>query len=119
MLRVGTHATSHYRLGVRSLPTYNTISDLGVEIDNLLSFKTHIHNMVSIASQRIYLIIRCFLSIDMTCLIKAFVVCIRPLLEYCSPVWRPSCKYLVDSIESVQRRFIQMSHGKEVDIVNC
>ena len=29
----------------------------------------------------------------------------RPRLEYCSPVWWPSYKYLVDSVESVQRRF--------------
>ena len=37
---------------------------------------------------------------------KVFVVFfVRPLLEYCSPVWCPSYKYLVDSIESVKRRF--------------
>ena len=40
----------------------------------------------------------------MSCLTKAFAVFVRPL-EYCSPVCCPSYKYLVDSIESVQRRF--------------
>ena len=86
VLNVGTHATSQYRLGVSSLPISNTISDLGVEIDNLLSFETHIHNMVSTANRRIYLIRRCFLSKDVSCLTKAYVVFVRPLLEYCSPV---------------------------------
>ena len=106
VLHVGTHATNHYyRLGVSSLPICNTISDLGVEVDNLLSFETHIHNMVSIANRRIYLIRRYFHSEDIIYLIKSFVVFVRPLLEYCSPVSCPSYKHLVDSVESVQRRF--------------
>ena len=87
------------------------IYDLGVEIDNVLSFETHIHNMVSTANRRIYLIRRCFLSKDVSCLTKAFEVFVRPLLEYCSPVWCPSYKYLVDSVESVQRRFTKYLPG--------
>ena len=79
VLNVGTHATNQYRLGVRSLPICNTISDLGVENDNLLSFETHTQNMVSIANRRIYLIRRCFLSKDVSCLTKAYVVFVRPL----------------------------------------
>ena len=86
VLHVGTHATSQYRLGANSLPICNTISDIGVEIDNLLSFETHIHNMVSVANRRIYLVRRCFLLKDVSCLTKAFVVFVRPLLEYCSAV---------------------------------
>ena len=38
VFHVGVHGTS---LGVSSPPTCNTISDLGVEIDNSLLFKTH------------------------------------------------------------------------------
>ena len=101
MLHVGTHATSQYRLGVSSLPISKTIGDLGVEIDNLLSFETHIHNMGSTANRRIYLIRRCFLSKDVSCITKAYVVFVRPLFASLCP----SYKYLVDSVESVQRRF--------------
>ena len=35
----------------------------------------------------------------------------RPLLEYCSPVWSPSSKILVDQLESVQRRFTKRLPG--------
>ena len=94
MLHIVTHATSHYLLGGSSLPICNTISDFGIKIYNLLSFKTHIHNMVSIANRRIYLIRRCFLSNDVICLIKAFVVFVHPLLEYCSAVGCLSYKHL-------------------------
>ena len=111
VLHVSTHATSRCRLEVSTLPICNTISDLGVEIDNLLSFETHIHNMISSANRRIYLIRRCFLSKDASCLTKAFIVFVRPLLEYCLPVWCPSYKHLVDSIESVQRRFTKYLPG--------
>ena len=111
MLHVGTHATSQYRLEVISLTICNTISYLGVEIGNLLSFETNIHNMVSTAIWRIYLIRRCFLSNEVSCLTKYFVVFVRPLLEYCLFVWYPSYKYLVDSAESVQRRFTKYLPG--------
>ena len=45
------------------------------------------------------------------CLTKAYVVFVRPLLQYCSPVWCPSYKYLVDSVESVQRHFTKYLPG--------
>ena len=68
VLNVGTHATSHCRLGVSSLPICITLNDPGVETDNLLFFKTHIHNMAPVANRRIYLIRRCFLSEDVNCI---------------------------------------------------
>ena len=111
VLHVGADATCQYRHGVSSLPICNTISDLGVEIDNLLSFETNIPNMVSTANRRIYLIRRCFLLKDVSCLTKAYVVFVRPLLEYCSPVWCSSYKYLVDFVESVQRSFTKYLPG--------
>ena len=73
---VGAYSISHYLLGDCSLPICNIISDPGVEIDNLISFKTRIHNMVYKAIQRIYLIWR-FLSKDITCLSKTFPVFVR------------------------------------------
>jgi hypothetical protein len=36
---------------------------------------------------------------------KAFITYIRPLLEYDSIVWNPTKKYLIDKLETVQRRF--------------
>ncbi|EYC12952.1 hypothetical protein Y032_0045g1177 [Ancylostoma ceylanicum] len=30
---------------------------------------------------------------------------IRPILEYCTPLWSPSRQYLIDELENVQRRF--------------
>ena len=38
-------------------------------------------------------------------LIRAFITYVRPMLEYCSPVWSPVSVSLINQLESVQRRF--------------
>ena len=42
---------------------------------------------------------------DVDNLIKAFTTYVRPMLEYCSPVWSPVSSNLGNYVESVQRRF--------------
>jgi hypothetical protein len=36
---------------------------------------------------------------------------VRPLLEYCTPVWSPHFKKLIHMVENVQRRFTKRSDG--------
>jgi len=38
-------------------------------------------------------------------MIRAFTVYVRPMMEYCSPRWSPESIQLVNQLESVQRRF--------------
>ena len=38
-------------------------------------------------------------------LIRAFITYVRPMLEYCSPVWSAVSVSLINQLESVQRRF--------------
>ena len=47
-------------------------------------------------------------------MIKAFTTYVRPLLEYCSPVWSPTSVALVNDLESVQRRFAKRLPGFKV-----
>ena len=56
-------------------------------------------------------IIRCFLSKDCYILTKAFTTYVRPLLEYCSPVWSPCYITLINKLESVQRIFTKRLNG--------
>jgi len=44
-------------------------------------------------------------------LVKAFCTYVRPLLEYCTPVWSPYYRYLIDMVEKVQRRFTKRLLG--------
>ena len=54
---------------------------------------------------------RCFHSRDPGVLTKAFVVYVRPTVEYCSPVWSPCTVLNINNIESVQRTFTKRLSG--------
>mgnify|MGYP003535988584 FL=1 len=95
----------NYTIGTHELKTTENTRDLGVIIDINLKFKHHVTNIVRVASLRSRLVTKSFLSRDTALLKKAFCTYIRPLLEYCSQVWRPHHRCLVDDIERVQKRF--------------
>ena len=54
---------------------------------------------------------RSFLSRDTNLLVRAFVIYVRPLLEYNSVIWSPWLKQDIDKIEGVQRRFTKRLFG--------
>jgi len=112
VLHLGTSISPHnYNINNNVLPNTNSILDLGVTIDCHLRFNLHINNIVAKAHQRACLILRCFKSRNAGVLFRAFVVYVRPLLEYCAPVWSPSYKSDIFQIESVQRRFTKRLHS--------
>jgi len=65
----------------------------------------HIKNIVAKAHMRANAIHRCFVSKDKWSLLRAYLVYVRPILEYNSVVWSPYLKQDILSIEKVQRRF--------------
>ena len=101
---------NNYNIDTVQLPNTCEVKDLGVTVDSMLTFKSHINNIVTKAHQRASLIIRCFQSREPELLFKAFTVYVRPLLEYCSVIWS---HYVCDinKIESVQRRFTKRLNG--------
>ena len=98
-------------IGNEILPCNMTVLDLGVTIDKKLNFSMHVNNIVRVAHSRANLIVKCFVSNDPHSLIKAFITYVRPLVEYCSPVWSPHSVSLIDQLESVQRRFTKRLNG--------
>jgi hypothetical protein len=94
-----------YFLQEKPLKSVNETRDLGVVVDSRLSFKSHINVIVAKAHTRARQILRSFLSRDTETLLKAFNTYVRPLLEYCTPVWSPCTAGLVKRLESVQRVF--------------
>lgn len=100
-----------YALEGETLPSVQEIRDLGVIMDSRLGFSSHFANISAKAHQRAGLILRCFKSRDPQLLFRAFTVYVRPLLEYCSPIWSPTYKSDVNKIEAVQRRFTKRLRG--------
>jgi len=89
-----------YYIKSNPVPTVETIKDLGVTIENNLKFSSHIHNIIAQASARANLTQKCFASKEESLLSRAFVVYVRPLLEYASCVWSP---HLTKDIERLER----------------
>ena len=100
-----TCSAPSYHIGSVSLPVIVMCNDLGVSYDSCLNFKSHIDKIVSKASCRAKLILKCFVTRDAHVLMSAFSVFVRPLLEYSSVIWSPFTKTEIGRIESVQRRF--------------
>jgi hypothetical protein len=104
--RKSINSTScQYFLDGFHLNNVSIISDLGVNIDSNLSFKSHISIIITKALQRVGVFFRGFSSRKLEIVRKTFITYIRPLLEYNSNVWNPTHKYLIDKIENVQRQF--------------
>ena len=89
----GYHSDS-YSLGGQSIPFVRETRDLGVLVDNHLSFSGHIRATVGKAKQRIYLLLKCFASRNMSILLKAYISYILPIFDYCSSAWSP-CKLII------------------------
>jgi len=85
--------------------------DLGVTITSDLSPSLHIQQITTKAHQRANSILRCFMSGNVTLLVRAFVVYARPVLEYNSITWSPHLKQKIMVIEKVQRQFTKRLHG--------
>jgi len=85
------------------------VCDLGVLVDSRLTFRDHIKSVVFLShlSNANMALILCK---DIDVLIKAFTTYVRPLLEYCSPVWSPMSVTLVNDLD-VQRRFTKRLLG--------
>ena len=82
--------------------------DLGVLIDNELSFSKHIRGIVAKANKMLGLIKISFESLEENDDVKMFSnlynTLIRPLLEYCVQAWSPRQKKEIEILENVQRR---------------
>ena len=60
-----------------------------------------------------FLLYKSFITKDALLLVRAFIVYVRLLLEYCSQVWSPHTKLDIDRVESVQRLFTKRLKGFE------
>jgi hypothetical protein len=105
-LHLGRNNLMHnYVVNDAVLPNVRETRDLGVIVDSKLCFSAHLAQISAKAHQRAGLILRCFKSRDPHLLFRAFCVYVRPILEYCSPVWSPVYKADITKLEAVQRRF--------------
>jgi ribonucleases P/MRP protein subunit RPP40 len=114
-----------FQLGNQLLPTCSQVRDLGIIVDESLTFNINIATIVQKAHARSNLILRCFTSKHCPSLLRAYKTYVRPLIEYNSPVWSPTTKCNIDRIEKVQRQFTKrlpgmkgLSYGDRLTFLN-
>ena len=82
----GTAVDADFILSGNVLPTVTHCRDLGVTTVSDLSSTQYISEIVSKAHQRTNCIVRSFLSGDIHLLVRAFIVYVRPIVEYNSVI---------------------------------
>jgi hypothetical protein len=78
--------------------------DLGVMIDNKLSFKQHVSQATSKANRTVGIIRRSFTCLTEQTFVTLYKSLVRPTLEYGHSVYNPQSKQLCCELEDVQRR---------------
>ncbi len=78
--------------------------DIGVVVDEALSFQKHINEKVNKANSIMGLIRRSYDYLDEENFVLLFKALVRPHLEYANAVWAPYKVKDIDIIENVQRR---------------
>ena len=96
---------SHYCINNIQLSHTSNTRDLGIIIDNKLSYNCHIESICNKAAQRSGILFRGFVCRDQNFLRKAYITYIRPLVEYSTIIWNPVLKKHIDSLEKIQRKF--------------
>ena len=96
-----------------SVPTVNQTKLLGVTISNDMTWQAHVAEMVSKGSRALYMlyVMKRFRP-PQEQMVKIYITYIRPLLEYCAPVFHASLSAKqAQQIEKVQKRALKMIAG--------
>jgi len=97
----------------QTIERVNSYKLLGIHIDSFLSWSIHIDHIIKRTTTRLYFLKQLKRSgLSNTHLLHFYITVIRPVLEYCAPVWH----YVLttaqsESIEAVQKRAIHIIYN--------
>ena len=89
------------------ISTKSQVRDLGVIISDDLSWSSHIDRTIAGCRKQIAWILRVFSKRDINTMRTLWVSLIRPIIDYCSPIWSPHPTNYgqIDRLEGVLRSF--------------
>ena len=91
-----------------TLESVSLEKDLGVLLDDKLTFTEHINTKINKANQILGCIRHTFKHMNKEIFLLLYKSLVRPHLEYGSCIWSPHLKRDIDAIEKVQRRATRM-----------
>ena len=89
------------------------IRDLGVLISNDLSWSPQIDKVISDCRKQAAWILRTFTKRDITTMRTLWISLLRPIVDYCSPLWSPKATNygIIDRLEGTLRSFTKHVDG--------
>lgn len=98
----------NYNLGNSALERVSSTRDLGVVVDNKLTFNKHIDEVVKASLKTLGFIIRSTKDfVNLESLITLYNSLIKSKLLYAAMVWFPNYEVHIDRLEYVQRKFLK------------
>ena len=105
-----------YFVGNTALEHVDTIRDLGVILDEKLTFAPHVDSIVKKANKFLGLLIRSFQKargergagggIDLSSVRASYCAHVRSVLEYCSVIWAGAAQVHLNRVERVQHKYL-------------
>ena len=100
-----------YAIGGEPLERVTTMRDLGVVLDQKLTFETHIDCIVKKGNMALGLMMRSLQTgkrgrYETSAIVAAYYANVRSVLEYCSVVWSGAARTHTDRIERIQHKFL-------------
>ena len=96
--------------GVNLVPA-EQVQDLGICMSTKLDFSSHINLIVDKACSKAAWALSVFRCRNQDTMMTIFKSLLRPLLEYCCPIWNPSKVLNIQCLENVQRNFTSKITG--------
>ena len=95
------------------LKAADQVVDLGINMSSHLHFSSHINNIVDKACSKAAWALSVFQSRSIDTMMTLYKSLVRPLLEYCCPLWNPGKISDIQSLENIQRNFTSKISGFE------
>ena len=110
------HNNRRYSYNIKGVEIRNSECerDLGVSVSTDAKFSEHVDKTVVKANKMCGMVRRNFVSKDPDLMSKIFDIYIRPVVEYCSPLWNPSLSGQIDQLEKIQSRFFRGIENKVI-----
>jgi hypothetical protein len=104
------HQFDTITVNCKELELVSSAKVLGVTISNSLQWVDHINNVIKKANKRLYfLVLLKRADVPARDIINFYNTCIRPVLEYCAPVFHHALPgYLCDDLERIQKRALSI-----------
>ena len=93
------------------LKVSSTERDLGVVLDDKLTFENHLQSKINKANSIMGIIRRTYTYLDNDSFLLLYKALVRPHVEYANQIWSPYLKKHIISIENVQRRATKQIAG--------